>query len=119
LVLQQAKDYDKAREAFEKAATGHQRQGSPWNSAKSLEKAADMAKQCRSGGLDVEALYRDAASGYMEAGRTTAAAEALARAALHLEGLDAKVYSTCSRNAALSATAVITCACGKLCCVFC
>lgn len=94
LLLQQAKQYDRAREAFEKAATGHQRQGSHWHSAKLLEKAADMAKECtRGAGSDVEALYRDAARGYMEAGRTTAAAEALARAALHLEGIDAKVLT--------------------------
>ena len=42
------------------------------------------------GGMDVEVLYRDAARAYMEAGRTQSAAEALARAALHLEGLDPK-----------------------------
>ncbi|BDA50046.1 probable gamma-soluble NSF attachment protein [Coccomyxa sp. Obi] len=86
-----SKSYGKARDAFEKAATGHHRQGSPWHSAKNLEKAADMAKE--SGGMDVEVLYRDAARAYLEAGRTQAAAEALARAARHLEGLDPKAAS--------------------------
>ncbi len=57
-----------------------------------------MAKMV--GGLDVEVLYRDAARAYMEAGRTQAAAEALARAALHLEGLDPKA-SICSIKAAV------------------
>lgn len=37
------------------------------------------------------ARHRDAARAYLEAGRTQAAAEALARAAQHLEGLDPKV----------------------------
>ena len=37
---QVAKEYDRARDAFEKAATGHSRQGSLWQSGKSLEKAA-------------------------------------------------------------------------------
>lgn len=88
---QQSKNYERARDAFEKVATGHLRQGSPWHSAKNLEKAADMAKQ--SGGLNVEVLYRDASRAYLEAGRTQTAAEALARAALHLESLDPKACS--------------------------
>ncbi len=89
--LQLSKSYGKARDAFEKAAAGHHRQGSPWHSAKNLEKAADMAKE--SGGMDFEVLYQDAARAYLEAGRTQAAAEALARAARHLEGLDPKASS--------------------------
>ena len=43
LAPQVAKDYDRAREAFEKAATGHSRQGSPWQSGKSFEKAAGLS----------------------------------------------------------------------------
>ena len=90
--MQNGKDYERAQAAYERAATGHQRQGSPWQSGKALERAADMAKQGeRSGEGVVEALYRDAARAYLEAGRTQAAAEALARAAQHLEGLDPKV----------------------------
>lgn len=44
----------------------------------------------------VEVLYRDAARAYLEAGRTQAAAEALARAARHLEGLDPKASNDAS-----------------------
>jgi hypothetical protein len=39
----------------------------------------------------VEALYRDAALSYQEAGRHQAAAEALGRAAVYLEGIEPEV----------------------------
>lgn len=140
-ILQVAKDYDRARDAFEKAATGHSRQGSPWQSGKNLEKAAglafhmtwhpfasqfsslrtccnaalcleelyanlnpkqkhalsnaDMEKEWSRGQQSkrtrVEALYRDAALSYQEAGRHQAAAEALGRAAVYLEGIEPEV----------------------------
>ncbi|CAL5222070.1 g4371 [Coccomyxa viridis] len=95
-----AKDFDRARDAFEKAATGHSRQGSPWQSGKSLEKAADMEKEwskaqqsSKGKGTRVEALYRDAALSFQEAGRHQAAAEALGRAAVHLEGIEPEASS--------------------------
>lgn len=94
-IRQNTREFGRAQVAYERAATGHQRQGSPWQSGKALEKAADMAKQGKQSGPAVEALYRDAARAYMEAGKTQAAAEALARAAQHLEGLDAKVCMLC------------------------
>ena len=140
-ILQVAKDYDRARDAFEKAATGHSRQGSPWQSGKNLEKAAglafhitwhpfasqfsslktccnaahcleelyanmsprqkhalsnaDMEKEWSKGQQSkrtrVEAMYRDAALSYQEAGRHQAAAEALGRAAVYLEGIEPEV----------------------------
>ena len=138
LTLQVAKDYDRARDAFEKAATGHSRQGSPWQSGKNLEKAAgssylprmlhgtqvcqrstihtalcfasicgvmlaDMEKEwnkaqhsSKGRGTRVEALYRDAALSFQEAGRHQAAAEALGRAAVHLEGIEPEVDSVSS-----------------------
>ena len=50
---------------------------------------ADMEKSKK--GQRVEALYRDAAQSYQEAGRHQAAAEALGRAAIHLEGIEPEV----------------------------
>lgn len=44
-------------------------------------------------GTRVEALYRDAALSFQEAGRHQAAAEALGRAAVHLEGIEPEVSS--------------------------
>ena len=41
----------------------------------------------------MEALYRDAALSFQEAGRHQAAAEALGRAAVHLEGIEPEVSS--------------------------
>ena len=43
--LQAAKCYDKARYAFERAATGQERQSSPWQAGKLLEQAASCAKE--------------------------------------------------------------------------
>ena len=43
--MQQAKAYDRAKEAFEMASTGQERMGSSWHAAKQLEKAAGMASQ--------------------------------------------------------------------------
>lgn len=40
-----AKAYDKARYAFERAATGQERQSSPWQAGKLLEQAASCAKE--------------------------------------------------------------------------
>ena len=45
LCLQQAKAWDKAREAFEMAAKCSQRQDSPWHAAKHLEET--LAKGAR------------------------------------------------------------------------
>ena len=44
-VVQAAKCYDKARYAFERAATGQERQSSPWQAGKLLEQAASCAKE--------------------------------------------------------------------------
>ena len=54
-----------------------------------MEKEGRKAHKCMDG--RVEALYRDAAQSYQEAGRHQAAAEALGRAAVYLEGIDPQV----------------------------
>ncbi|DBA97705.1 TPA: hypothetical protein ACH3X3_012590 [Trebouxia sp. C0006] len=79
-----AKCYDKARYAFERAATGQERQSSPWQAGKLLEQAASCAKE--TGDMtQVAELSRKAAQLYKEAGRGSAAAEALSKAAKLLE----------------------------------
>ena len=58
---QAAKAYDKARYAFERAATGQERQSSPWQAGKLLEQAAACAKE--TGDLtNVAELTRSAAA---------------------------------------------------------
>ena len=44
-IVQAAKCYDQARYAFERAATGQERQSSPWQAGKLLEQAATCAKE--------------------------------------------------------------------------
>ena len=57
-----------------------------------MEKEWSKAQQSSKGrGTRVEALYRDAALSFQEAGRHQAAAEALGRAAVHLEGIEPEV----------------------------
>ena len=45
VLLQQAKKYDKARWAFERAALGQERQGSPWQAGKLIEQAVTCSKE--------------------------------------------------------------------------
>lgn len=73
-----------AKECYERAATGQERQKSGWHAAKALEKAGEVAKEL---GLwdDVEAHYTRAAELFAEEGRPQAAAEAAARGARALE----------------------------------
>lgn len=78
------KYYDKARYAFERAATGQERQQSPWQAGKLLEQAASCAKE--TGDMtQVAEISRRAAQLYQEAGRGSAAAEALSKAAKLVE----------------------------------
>ena len=54
-----------------------------------MEKEGSKAQSSKR--MRVEALYRDAALSYQEAGRHQAAAEALGRAAGYLEGIEPEV----------------------------
>ena len=82
--MQQAKAWDKAREAFEMAARCSQRQDSPWHAAKHLEKAAEASKETQDWSLTIDYL-KQAALAYREAGRPQSAAETLAKGARMLE----------------------------------
>ena len=77
-------------DAFQQAAKGFERQGSSWNAAKHLERAAEAARELSKAAQAVE-LYRAASVNYREAGRAQAAADALAKAARLIEGKDAQV----------------------------
>lgn len=96
-MLQQAKSYEKARIAYEQAATGQERQGSPYHAAKSLEKAAEA-----SAGLNaweqVKDFYNRAAQAYAEASRSQAAADALMKCAKVLEPHQPKVCPHCNAS---------------------
>ncbi|KAK9815390.1 hypothetical protein WJX72_002807 [[Myrmecia] bisecta] len=89
-IFKQNKAFSKAKHAYEKAATGQDRQGSPWHAAKNVEKAAELAKEAGAEN-EVPELYRRAAGYYAEAGRGQAAAEALAKGARAMEASDPKV----------------------------
>lgn len=74
----------RAKECYERAAVGQERQKSGWHAAKALEKAGEVAAAM---GLweEVEQHYSRAAELFAEEGRPTAAAEAAARGARALE----------------------------------
>ena len=50
-LLQLQKNFSRARQAAEKAATGHERQGSSWQAAKQLERAGECDIPSRAGHL--------------------------------------------------------------------
>ncbi|XP_068656736.1 gamma-soluble NSF attachment protein-like [Aristolochia californica] len=79
-----AKDYEKAKIAFEKASQGQEMQSSPWDAAKHMESAAALAKELRQW-KEVSDLYRKSSELYLECGRSQPASDALAKAALALE----------------------------------
>lgn len=83
-IYKAAKCYDKARWAFERAATGQERQSSPWQAGKLLEQAAGCSKETGDF-THIAELSRKAAQLYKEAGRNSAAAEALSKAAKLIE----------------------------------
>lgn len=89
--MQQNKALAKAKEAFEKAAIGQERQGSNWHAAKDIEKAADIAREM---GLHTELpkLYRQAAEYYALESRLQAAAETLSKGAKFVAENDSQVY---------------------------
>ncbi|XP_058101765.1 gamma-soluble NSF attachment protein [Magnolia sinica] len=79
-----AKNYEKAKIAFEKASKGQEMLSSPWDAAKHMESAAALAKELSSWG-EVADLYRKASELYNECGRSQPASDALAKGARALE----------------------------------
>uniref|UniRef100_A0A2N9GBG8 Gamma-soluble NSF attachment protein n=1 Tax=Fagus sylvatica TaxID=28930 RepID=A0A2N9GBG8_FAGSY len=79
-----AKDYEKAKSAFEKASQGQGVLSSPWDAAKHMESAAALAKEL-SNWTEVADFYRKACELYIVCGRTQLASDALAKAARALE----------------------------------
>ncbi|KAH9315492.1 hypothetical protein KI387_024119, partial [Taxus chinensis] len=84
LAFRFAKKNEKAKEAFEKAATGHERLSSPWQAAKHLESAGALAKELENWN-EVADYYRRACELYTECGKPQPASDALARGARALE----------------------------------
>lgn len=79
-----AKDYEKAKSAFEKASKGQEMLSSPWDAARHMESAASMAKE--QGSLnEVADFYRRASELYIECGRPQPASDALGKGARVLE----------------------------------
>ncbi|RVX04809.1 Gamma-soluble NSF attachment protein [Vitis vinifera] len=79
-----AKDYEKAKVAFEKASKGQEMLSSQWDAAKHMESAAALAKELNNWG-EVADFYRRASELYTECGRSQPASDALAKGARALE----------------------------------
>ncbi|OMO82634.1 NSF attachment protein [Corchorus olitorius] len=79
-----AKDYEKAKLAFEKASTGQEMLSSPWDAAKHMENAAGLAKELRNW-TEVIDFYRKASELYMQCDRPQPASDALAKGARAVE----------------------------------
>ncbi|KAH7654409.1 NSF attachment protein [Dioscorea alata] len=78
------KDYEKAKEAFEKASKGQEMISSPWDAAKHMESAGALAKEIGRWNEVID-LYRKASELYIECGRSQPASDALAKGACALE----------------------------------
>ncbi|XP_010689573.2 gamma-soluble NSF attachment protein [Beta vulgaris subsp. vulgaris] len=79
-----AKQYEKAKLAFEKASKGQEMLSSPWDAAKHMESAGAMAKEHGSWN-EVADLYTRASELYIECARSQPASDALAKGARALE----------------------------------
>ncbi|XP_004293698.1 PREDICTED: gamma-soluble NSF attachment protein [Fragaria vesca subsp. vesca] len=79
-----AKDYEKAKEALEKASKGQELISSPWDAAKHMESAAALAKELGKWN-EVADFYRRASELYTVCGRAQPASDALAKGARALE----------------------------------
>ncbi|KAF4391015.1 hypothetical protein F8388_024847 [Cannabis sativa] len=79
-----AKDYEKAKEAFEKASKGQEMISSPWDAARHMESAAALAKELGKWN-EVADFYRRASELYVECGRSQPSSDALAKGARALE----------------------------------
>ncbi|XP_024022820.1 gamma-soluble NSF attachment protein [Morus notabilis] len=82
-----ARQYENAKEAFEKASKGQEMISSPWDAAKHMESAAALAKELRKWS-EVADFYRRASELYFECGRSQPASDALAKGARALEEAD-------------------------------
>ncbi|CAN6454778.1 unnamed protein product [Victoria cruziana] len=80
LTFRHARAPEKAKEAFVKAARGHEMLSSPWDAAKHMESAAALAKEVGNWG-EVSDFYRRASEYYTECGRSQPATDALAKGA--------------------------------------
>ncbi|XVE91055.1 hypothetical protein DITRI_Ditri20bG0125500 [Diplodiscus trichospermus] len=79
-----AKDYEKAKLAFEKASTGQEMLSSPWDAAKHMESAAALAKELLNW-TEVIDFYRRASELYMQCDRAQPASDSFAKAARAVE----------------------------------
>ncbi|BBH01238.1 gamma-soluble NSF attachment protein [Prunus dulcis] len=77
-------DYEKAKEALEKASKGQELISSPWDAAKHMESAAALAKELGKWN-EVADFYRRASELYVVCGRSQPASDALAKGARALE----------------------------------
>lgn len=84
LTFRFAKENAKAKEAYEKAATGQERLSSPWQAAKHFESAGALAKELENWN-EVADFYKRACELYTECGKPQPASDALARGARALE----------------------------------
>ncbi|KAK6118288.1 hypothetical protein DH2020_047961 [Rehmannia glutinosa] len=75
-----AKNYEKAKDGFEKASKGQEMLSSPWDAAKHMESAAALAKELGKW-TEVADFYRRASELYTECGRLQPASDALAKGA--------------------------------------
>ncbi|KAL3616783.1 hypothetical protein CASFOL_039177 [Castilleja foliolosa] len=79
-----ARNYEKAKDAFEKASKGQEMQSSAWDAAKHMESAGAMAKEVGNWN-EVSDFYKRASELYVESGRSQTASDALAKGARALE----------------------------------
>ena len=93
--MQQAKSWERAGEAHKMAASCWHHQGSPWNAAKHLEKAAECAKESEDMTLSLDCI-KQAAVAFREAGRPSTAAETLTKGARWAEAQSPEVDSSLS-----------------------
>jgi len=82
--MQQSGDCVAAKDCWERAATGHLAQKSPWHAAKALERAGEMARDAKDW-PEVKACFERSSELCLEEGRPATAAEALIKAAKALE----------------------------------
>mmetsp|Transcript_14044 Transcript_14044/g.24630 ORF Transcript_14044/g.24630 Transcript_14044/m.24630 type:complete len:324 (-) Transcript_14044:140-1111(-) len=80
---------DQAIDALERAATGQEKQGSPWHAAKNYEVCADLCKKAKNPDGMVR-YFGMAGDSYLEAAKPTTAAEVITRGARALEELDSE-----------------------------
>lgn len=84
LAFKLAKQLDKAKDAYERAAEGQERLSSPWQAAKNLEAAGGIAKELEKFD-EVLDLYKRASNLFGDCGMPQPRADALAKGARALE----------------------------------